>query len=81
MVSTSIGVYGYDADPSSDLLVRDDAEAFADACIALIRDPSRAAALAERAHAKYLQKWTWKAIAPSIWRAAEDCLSRRKRSA
>jgi glycosyltransferase involved in cell wall biosynthesis len=79
IVSTSLGVYGYDVIPSADLLVSDDAQGFADACIALCRDPAGAAAMAERAHAKYLQRWTWDAIAPCVWRAADDCLSRPQR--
>jgi glycosyltransferase involved in cell wall biosynthesis len=77
IVTTSVGAYGYDVD-ASDLIVTDDAVAFAEACVSLIRDPSRGRALAERAYAKYLHKWTWDAIAPTIWQAAEDCLSRRQ---
>jgi glycosyltransferase involved in cell wall biosynthesis len=78
IVTTSIGAYGYDVIPSVDLLMSDDAQGFADACVALCRDPAGAALMAERAHAKYLQRWTWNAIAPRVWRAAEDCLSRTR---
>ena len=33
-------------------------------------------AMAERAYAAFLEKWTWDAIAPKVWAAAEDCLRR-----
>lgn len=76
IVSTRLGAYGYEARNEEEILLADSAEAFADACVRLIRKPSEAAEMAKRAREKFLQKWTWEAIEPSIWEAAKDCLRR-----
>lgn len=49
VVSTSVGVEGIEAVPDRDLLVADDPEAFAAACLRLVDDPALAARLAESA--------------------------------
>ncbi|MFZ0784611.1 MAG: glycosyltransferase family 4 protein [Candidatus Acidiferrales bacterium] len=76
MVSTSLGAYGYRAKSGFEMYLADSPEAFADACIRGIREPERAVQMAERAWRQYLEKWTWDAIHPSVWAAAEDCLRR-----
>ncbi len=76
MVSTSLGAYGYQARSGCEMYLADSAEAFADACIRVIREPEKAAQMAERAWCQYLKKWSWEAIHPSVWAAAEDCLRR-----
>ena len=78
VVSTRLGAFGYDVQHGRELLVVDDNDpgAFASACISSIRDPVTANAMAERAYSAFLEKWTWDAIAPQVWAAAEDCLRR-----
>ncbi len=76
VVSTSFGALGYDVQDGRELLLADDPEAFANACISLIEDPESANAMAERAYNAFLEKWTWDVIAPRVWAAAEDCLRR-----
>jgi glycosyltransferase involved in cell wall biosynthesis len=76
MISTSLGAYGYRAKSGFEMYLADSPEAFAEACIRGIREPERAAQMAERAWRQYLEKWTWDAIHPSVWAAAEDCLRR-----
>ena len=76
IVSTSFGAHGYRAQSGDELYLADSAESFADACIRVIREPEKAAQMAERAWRQYLEKWTWEAIHPSVWAAAEDCLRR-----
>jgi glycosyltransferase involved in cell wall biosynthesis len=76
MVSTSLGAYGYRARSGCEMYLADSPEAFADACIRVIREPEKAAQMAEQAWRQYLEKWTWDAIHPSVWAAAEDCLRR-----
>ncbi|MEZ4552475.1 MAG: glycosyltransferase [Dehalococcoidia bacterium] len=49
VVSTTAGVEGIEAEPGRDLLVADDPDAFADACLRLIDDPAFGAALATNA--------------------------------
>jgi polysaccharide biosynthesis protein PslH len=79
IVSTSLGAYGYRAQSGDEMYLADSAEAFADACVGIIREPEKARQMAERAWCQYLKKWTWEAIHPSVWAAAEDCLRRSGR--
>jgi hypothetical protein len=74
VVSTALGAYGYGAQSGDEMYLADTPEEFADACIAAIRNPNAAAEMAERAWRQFLEKWTWDAIRPRVWAAAEDAL-------
>jgi glycosyltransferase involved in cell wall biosynthesis len=74
IVSTSLGAHGYQPRDGHEMYLADSAEAFSNACIKTIREPDKAAQMAERAWCQYLEKWTWEAIYPRVWAAAEDCL-------
>jgi glycosyltransferase involved in cell wall biosynthesis len=74
VVSTTFGAYGYGAVDGREMFLADSAEDFANACINVISQPESAAQMAERAWRKFLEKWTWDAIRPLVWAAAEDCL-------
>ena len=75
VVSTHLGAYGYDVEHGRELLLVDKPADFANACVSLIRDQAAATAMTERAYAAFLEKWTWDAIAPRVWAAAEDALA------
>jgi hypothetical protein len=49
MVSTSLGADGYRVRSGCEMYLADSAEAFADDCIRLIREPEKAGQMAERA--------------------------------
>jgi glycosyltransferase involved in cell wall biosynthesis len=74
IVSTSLGAYGYGALNGHELYVADSREAFSNACIRAIREPEAAAEMAERAWRQFLEQWTWDAVRPRVWAAAEYCL-------
>jgi glycosyltransferase involved in cell wall biosynthesis len=74
IVSTSLGAFGYGASHGNEMFLADSAEDFANACVRVIRQPAEAAAMAERGWQQFLEKWTWEAIRPRIWAAAEHCL-------
>jgi glycosyltransferase involved in cell wall biosynthesis len=78
VVSTTLGAFGYGAEDGKQLRLADRAEDFAAACVQLIQEPAKAAAMAERAWTEFLEKWTWESITPKIVAAAEDCLRRGK---
>jgi glycosyltransferase involved in cell wall biosynthesis len=80
IVSTTLGAYGYGAVNGREMYLADSAEVFSSACIKLIREPELAAQMGERAWNIFLQRWTWEAIRPRIWAAAEDCLRRGDRA-
>jgi len=73
IVSTSFGAFGYGALHGRNMYLADSADAFSNACVKSIRDPEGAAQMAERAWAEFLEKWTWEAIRPRVWAAAEEC--------
>jgi glycosyltransferase involved in cell wall biosynthesis len=74
LVSTRLGAFGYDLVAGKEILLADTAPDFARACIDLIREPVKASEMTERAWHRFLASWTWDAIAPSVWAAAEHCL-------
>lgn len=74
IVSTSFGAQGYLARDGHEMYLADSAETFARACVRAIREPAKAAQMAERAWAQFREKWSWDAIHPLVWTAAEDCL-------
>jgi polysaccharide biosynthesis protein PslH len=80
MVSTSLGAYGYGALDGQEIYLADSPEAFYNACVRAIREPAKATQMAERAWRQFLEKWTWDAIQPLVWAAAEDCLRLNGRS-
>jgi glycosyltransferase involved in cell wall biosynthesis len=76
LVSTRLGAFGYDVESGRELLMADRPVDFAGACISLMRDRSAGQSMAERAFVAFSQKWTWDAIAPRIWAAAEAAMRR-----
>jgi glycosyltransferase involved in cell wall biosynthesis len=76
LVSTRVGAFGYDVTNGRELFLADTPAEFAEACLRLLCEPADAAAMAERAWHRFLEEWTWDALAPRVWAAAEDCLRR-----
>ncbi len=77
-VSTNFGAFGYDVVDNMHLRLADEPEAFANACVEMVLSPETGSAMAERAWADYLSKWTWSAITPKVIEAAEQCLQRQR---
>jgi glycosyltransferase involved in cell wall biosynthesis len=78
IVSTSFGAQGYDARDGREMLLSDTGTDFAAACIGLLRQPDRAAAIAERGWNAFLEHWTWEALRPAVSSAVDDCLRRER---
>ncbi len=74
IVSTSFGALGYGAVDGRQMYLADSARAFSRACIKAICEPEEASRMAQRAWIEFQEKWTWDAIYPRVWAAAEDCL-------
>jgi glycosyltransferase involved in cell wall biosynthesis len=81
VVSTRFGAHGYEVQSGKHLLLADAADAFARACIHVIRHPELGSQLAESAWKAFLRHWTWDAIAPKVRAAAADCLARSRDAA
>lgn len=76
VVTTTVGVEGIDAVDGEHLLVADDAEAFANACIRLIRDPGLGAALADAGQGLWRARYRWSVIAPAITAVMREAAGR-----
>jgi glycosyltransferase involved in cell wall biosynthesis len=78
IVSTDLGAYGYTPEHGRDMLLANAREDFAAACVRMIQKPRESAEIAERAWERFLVNWTWDAIRPKVWAAAEQCLRQGK---
>lgn len=79
IVTTSVGAFGYEVDSGREMLLADSAKEFASACILLLKNPELREALAEAAHKRFLERWTWESFAGTVGTAVQDCLARSNR--
>lgn len=63
VVSTSIGAEGLDITHGKNILLADQAEAFANEAIALLQNPERARAIADEARRHVAEKYSWGSVA------------------
>ncbi len=80
VVATTLGAFGYDVENGREILLADRADEFAAACIQLLRDPALGVAVAERAHRRFLERWTWESFGGTVRQVVQECLNRRDRS-
>jgi glycosyltransferase involved in cell wall biosynthesis len=66
VVSTTVGAEGLSATPGRELLIADAPGDFAQAVVALLRDPARRAALGQAAHEFVAARFDWAAIVPRL---------------
>ena len=76
VVSTAVGAFGYEVQNGVHLRLADAPSEFASACVQLAHDQVFGAKMAETAWDEFQKKWTWDAIAPKVWHAADECLRR-----
>jgi glycosyltransferase involved in cell wall biosynthesis len=73
VVSTTVGAEGLEARPGRDLLVADGADAFADAVVALLRDPAaRRQAVADAGQRLVRERCDWSAVAGALEQAVVE---------
>ncbi len=75
VVSTPLGAYGLSVKNNCEIILADDAAAFADACTRLLEQPETSKFLAEAGWSLFQHKYTWDSIAPVIEKVVEQCLS------
>jgi glycosyltransferase involved in cell wall biosynthesis len=80
VVATSIGAFGYDVEHRREILLADHAESFATACLELLKSPEYGSALAERAHQRFLDRWTWDSFEGTVGTIVQECLTRNGHS-
>lgn len=74
VVSTTVGAFGYPLEDGGNLFLGDTPNEFAESCIRVLRERELAGQVAERAWKQFMENWSWEAIRPHVWAAAEDCL-------
>jgi polysaccharide biosynthesis protein PslH len=75
VVSTEIGVSGYEVKNEEDLFIANNEEEFARACILLVKDEALRRKIAENAWNKAITKWTWNSIEKDVNNVVLKCLS------
>lgn len=80
VISTSLGAFGYGALDGEDILLADEAQDFAADCVRLIKDRELGFRLSENAWKKFLKRWTWDSIGPSVFAALKACLNQNRRN-
>lgn len=66
VVATTVGAAGLDGIDGTHLLLRDDADAFADAVVSLLTDSARGATLAENARRLAESRYDWTAVGATL---------------
>lgn len=80
VVSSTVGAFGYEVQNGKELLLADRANDFASACVSLLRNPGLGEALSERAHKRFLERWTWGSFETTVGTVVQQCLAKRKGS-
>jgi glycosyltransferase involved in cell wall biosynthesis len=80
VVATTIGAFGYDVENAREVLLADRADDFASACILLLRNRELGEALSERAHKRFLERWTWDSFECTVGAAIQQCIARSNRA-
>lgn len=66
IVSTTLGVYGYDVRDGREALIADSAKDFAAKCLQILLNRAEGERLAENGWQKFLENWTWDSSAERI---------------
>jgi glycosyltransferase involved in cell wall biosynthesis len=75
LVSTALGVYGYEVNDGEEILMADTPAGFAQKCLLLLNQPALGDRLAENAWDRFNEKWTWEAQAGKVARIVKNALN------
>jgi glycosyltransferase involved in cell wall biosynthesis len=75
VVATTMGAFGYDVKHEEEILLADRADDFAAACTRLLRNPELGTAISERAHTRFLERWTWDSFEHTVGEVVQECLA------
>jgi sugar transferase (PEP-CTERM/EpsH1 system associated) len=78
VVSTTIGAEGLPVTSGVDAIIADEPGAFADAVVALLRDPVRAAAIGQAAATVVRERFGWDRVAALFAQSCHDVAARRR---
>jgi len=79
VVATRLGAFGYDLRDGDELFLADEPKVFASRCVELLRSPKVGEAMAERAHHRFLSRWTWESYGDIVRAAVREASSKSLR--
>lgn len=77
IVSTTLGVYGYDVVDGREVLIADSAQDFAAKCLRILLNPTDGEMIAEKGWQKFLEHWTWDSSADRIADIVQKMLQKK----
>lgn len=77
VVATTVGCEGLEVKPGEDLLVADEAAAFAAACLRLLGDRQLRSRIGARGQACWQRRYRWEAVAPTVRTIVSEVAARR----
>ncbi len=77
IVSTTLGVYGYDVVDGREVLIANSSEEFASKCLRILLNPSEGQIMAEKGWQRFLENWTWESSADRVAAVVEEVLRRK----
>jgi sugar transferase (PEP-CTERM/EpsH1 system associated) len=80
LVSTSVGCEGIAVAPGTQLMIADTPDSFAQATVALLRDPARRLALGQAARQLVEQRYAWPVVGAQLLQAYQDAISAKEQS-
>jgi glycosyltransferase involved in cell wall biosynthesis len=75
VVATVIGAFGYEVSHGEEILLAESAEDFASACLLLLNNSQLRETLAENAHQRFLERWTWDLFEDTVRVVLQRCLT------
>jgi glycosyltransferase involved in cell wall biosynthesis len=76
IVSTTLGVYGYDVVDGREVLIANSSEEFVSKCLRILLHPSQGQIMAEKGWQRFLENWTWESSADRVAAVVEEVLGR-----
>jgi glycosyltransferase involved in cell wall biosynthesis len=76
IVTTTFGAFGYEVENGREVMMADQAEEFAFACIKLFQDSEFGQNIAQRAHELFIKRWTWDSFGDIVESVIQECLQR-----
>lgn len=77
VITTKLGVFGYDIKDGEEAYIADDPALFALRCIELMKLPQVAEHMADRAYRRFLKCWTWESYEEIVRVAVESATKKR----
>jgi glycosyltransferase involved in cell wall biosynthesis len=76
VVATTLGAFGFEVSHGEQILLADRADDFASACNLLLRNHELGTAISEKAHKRFVERWTWDSFESTVGKVVQACLAK-----